>query len=80
MDFAAALERSILATLNGDREKPGLYQSLRVVPNWEGYLRTNSLIMAYEAVLAEMRTIARRMNGEELDEPRAPLPLRGSMN
>ena len=77
--FATALERSILRTLHGDKDKekgpPGLYHTLRSVPSWEMFQRTAGLIQGYENILEEMRRIARIMNGEPEPPPQqAPHP------
>lgn len=70
--FAAMLERAIVRVLNGDKDTQGLYHSIRSSPNWETFQRTAGLIQGYENVLAEMRTIARHMNGEPVDSTQQP--------
>jgi hypothetical protein len=66
MAFAAALERSIRAVLNGDNDKPGLYQAILATNTWDDFNRTRATIIAYEIVLNMMRDVAKRMNeGEE---------------
>jgi hypothetical protein len=73
MTFAAALERSIRQVLNGDHDKPGLYQAILSTNSWDDFNRTRATIIAYEIVLNMMRDVARRIN--EGEEPvRAPPP------
>lgn len=62
--FAEQLERAIRLTLSGDEKLSGLYRSVLSSNSWDMFNQTRGAIHAYEEVLAEMRRIVRRMNGE----------------
>lgn len=69
-DIAAfnELERFIRKTLLGDDKAPGLYQTVRAVPDWAAFQRICGAMQAYEHILAEMRNITRRLNGERVEQ------------
>ena len=67
VSFAAQLEQAIRKALSGDDKVPGLYQNIRNSPNWDIFNQTKGRIDGFEAVLGEMRRIAKRMNGEPIE-------------
>ena len=63
--FAARLEKWILHELDGDAQNDGLLRVILASQDWEMFLRTRSIIFAYEEVLKEMRSLIRKMNEPE---------------
>ena len=63
--FAARLEKWILHELDGDAQNDGLLRVILASQDWEMFLRTRSVIFAYEEVLKEMRSLIRKMNEPE---------------
>jgi len=72
--FANQLEREIRKALYGDEKLSGLYRAILASQTWDQFVTTREKIIAYEAVLAEMRKISRRMNGEPEPEPTVAHP------
>lgn len=62
--FAQRLERMIQRAIHGDREEPGLMSQILASGGGENFHYIRGMIVAYQAVLADMQMIARDMNNE----------------
>jgi len=62
--FAQRLERMIQRTVHGDREEVGLMSQILASGGGENFHYIRGMIVAYQAVLADMQMIARDMNNE----------------
>lgn len=75
--FAIALERRVIARLQGDGKENGLYYLIaHGVATWDRYNQLAGEIHALEAVLEEMREIIKGMSGGDEHMP----VNRGAMN
>lgn len=63
--FAARLERKILLAVDGNNDETGLMEQLLGSGGGDNFHFIRGQIVAYRALLATMRTIARQMNNEE---------------
>lgn len=65
VDFATSLDAFIMSVLNGTEAEPGLYFTLPNSQTWDQFIRTASRIQAFREIRDQMRTIARKLNGDQ---------------